>query len=72
LLTNKDISLSVRGRFYSSFVQSNMLHGSGTWPVKNENEVAFQPAEMRIVRWMCGVKLQDEVASKELRETRIR
>jgi len=34
-----------------------MLHGSETWPVRKENEVALQWAEMRMVRWMCGVKL---------------
>jgi len=45
LLTNKDISLSVRERLYSSCVQSNMLHGSETWPVRKENEVALQRAE---------------------------
>jgi len=38
-----------------------------TWPVRKENEVALQRAEMRMVRWMCGVKLQDRVPSKELR-----
>jgi len=30
LLTNKDISLIVRGRLYSSCVLSSMLHGSET------------------------------------------
>jgi len=45
-----------------------MLHGSETLPVRKENEVALQRAEMRMVRWMCGVKLQDRVPSKELRE----
>jgi len=30
LLTNKDISLIVRGRLYSSCVRSSMLHGSET------------------------------------------
>jgi len=25
-------------------------------------------AEMRMVRWMCGVKLKDRVSNKELRE----
>jgi len=68
LLTNKDISLKVRGRLYSSYVQSSMLHGSETWPIRMENEVALQRAEMRMVRWMCGVKLQDRVPSKWLRE----
>jgi len=59
LLTNKDISLIVKGRLYGSCVQSSMLHGSETWPVRKENEVALQQAEMRMVRWMCGIKLQD-------------
>ena len=48
-LTNKDISLTVRGRFYSSCVQSSMLHGSETWSIRKENEVALQQAELRMV-----------------------
>ena len=31
--------------------------------------VALQRAEMRMVRWMCGMKLQDKIPSKGLRET---
>jgi len=45
-----------------------MLQASETWPVRKENEVALQRAEMRIVRWMCNVKVKDRVTSKELRE----
>jgi len=52
--------------FLSSCVQSSMLHGSETWPVRKENEVALQRAEMRMVRWMCNVKVKDRVSSKEL------
>ena len=36
-----------------------MLHVSETWPVRKEN-VELQRAEMRMVRWMCGVKLKDK------------
>jgi len=64
VLTNKDTSLIVRGRVYSSCVQSSMLHGSETWHVRKENEVALQQAETRMVRWMCGIKLQDRVPNK--------
>jgi len=46
-----------------------MLHGSETWPVRKENMVALQRAEMR---WMFGVKLKDRLPSKELRESRYR
>jgi len=59
-LANKDISLIVKGRLYSSCVQSSMLHGSETWPIRKENEAALHWAEMTMVRWMCGIKLQDK------------
>ena len=36
-------------------------------PVRKENEVALQQAEMTVVRWMCNVKVK-RVPSKELRE----
>jgi len=49
-----------------------MLHGSETWPVRKENEVALPRAEMRMVRWMCGVNLQDRNPSRVERETKIR
>jgi len=49
-------------------ITSSMLHGSETWPVRKENVMALQRAEMTMVRWMCGVKLKDRLPSKELRE----
>jgi len=39
--TNKDVSLIMIGRLYSSCVRSSMLHGSETWPVRKENVVAL-------------------------------
>ena len=53
LFTNKD-------RLYSGCVRNSMLHGNETWPVIKEKVAALQQAEMRMVRWMCGVKLQDK------------
>jgi len=69
LLTNKNknILLIITGSLYSSCVQSSMLHRSETWPVRKENEVALQQAEMRTARWMCDTKVKDRLQSKELR-----
>ena len=52
----------------SSCVQRSLIHGSETWPVRKESEVALQRTEMRMVRWMWNVKVKDRVPSKELRE----
>jgi len=62
LLTSRYISLKVRGRLYSSCVRSE------TWPLRKENEVALQRAEMRMVRWMCDVNVHDRIPSERLRE----
>jgi len=43
-----------------------------TWLVWKEKEVTLQQAEMRMVRWICDVKIKDRVPSKELRETKNR
>ena len=39
-----------------------------TWLVRKENEVAFQRAEMRMVSWICDIKVKDRFPSNELRE----
>jgi len=49
IFTNKDISLIMRGRLYISCVRKSTLHANETWPVRKENEVALQWAEMRTV-----------------------
>jgi len=49
-------------------MRTSVLYRSETWPVRKENVVALQRAEMRMVRWMCGVKLKDRLPSKELGE----
>jgi len=33
-----------------------MIHGGETWPVKKQNELTLQQAEMRMIRWVNGVK----------------
>ena len=40
------------------------MHGSKTWPVRTENEVALQQAEMKMVRRMCGFTVKDRVPSR--------
>jgi len=68
LLANKDVSLLIRGKLYTSCVHSCMLHRSETWPVNKENELTLQRAEMRMIRWMCGNKITDRFSSSEFGE----
>jgi len=45
-----------------------MLHESETWPVRKENVVALQRAEMRMVKWMCSIKEKERFPSKQLKK----
>ena len=44
------------------------MHGSETWPMKAEHELKMNRTEMSMIRWMCGVKLNERKKSEELTE----
>ena len=44
------------------------MHGSETWPMKVEHELEMNRTEMSMIRWMCGVKLNERKKSEELRK----
>ena len=47
----------------------NDIYGSETWTVNAEQEAKVERAEMRMVRWMCGVSLREKKTNAELRES---
>ena len=66
ILTNKHLSLEVRGRVFDACVRSALLHGSETWGPTVHDVQRLQRADRPMVRWMCGVKLCDRVPTTEL------
>ena len=44
------------------------MHGSETCTMKVERELKMNRTEMSMIRWMCGVKLNEMKKSEELRE----
>jgi len=67
ILTGKEFSLKLKGKLYVTCV-SCLMHGSETWPMKVEHELKLNRIEMSVIRWMCGVKLNERKKSEELRE----
>ena len=50
-----------------------ILHGrEETRSAKKENKLTLQQAEMRLIRWMCGIKVTDMFTYSYVRETRNR
>ena len=63
LLTNKDVSLIMIGRLYSSCVWSSMLHGSETWPVRKDKKLSYRRGTAR-----CVVSIENlPIATKQCR-----
>ena len=67
MLTRKEISLKLKGKLYTTCVRSTMIYGSETWAMNLEQQRRLERAEMRMVRWMCGVSLKEKKTSDELR-----
>ena len=55
ILTGKGFSLKLKGKVYATCVR----HGSETWPMKVEDDLKMNHTEMSMIRWMCGVKLNE-------------
>ena len=42
-----------------------MLYGSEAWPVKEEDIKRLERNDVRMIRWICGVRLNDKVSILE-------
>jgi hypothetical protein len=67
MLARRGASWKVKGKIYRACVQSVLVYGSETWPIRREDEMRLERTENRMVRMMCGVKLQDRISSEDLR-----
>ena len=67
LLGSRAVSLSVKGSLYRACVQTVMLYGSETWPVRIADSQRLDRTEMSMIRWMCGASLSSNSSSAELR-----
>ena len=68
ILTSK-VALRLKEKVYGACVRSSMIYGSETWAVNAEEEAKLERAEMRMMRWMCGVSLREKKTNAELRES---
>jgi hypothetical protein len=67
ILTAKYVSCKTKGFLYTACVRSVMIYGAETWSMTKGISDLLNRAEMRMVRWMCGVSLLDHIRSEDLR-----
>ncbi|PHT60200.1 Clustered mitochondria protein [Capsicum baccatum] len=68
VLCDKKVPPKLKGKFYRVVVRPAMLYGAECWPVKNSHIQKMKVAEMRMLRWMCGMTRGDRVRNETIRE----
>ncbi len=69
VLCDRKISARLKGKVYKTAVRPSLLYGSETWPLKKVQEKKVNVAEMRMLRWMCGVTRKDKIRNEYIRGT---
>ena len=67
VLSNKGISLRLRGHAYNACIRSILLYTSETWPAKADDINRLIRTDNSMVCWICSVKLRDRKSSSELK-----
>lgn len=62
ILTSKHATLKIHRKLFSTCVSSVMLHGSETL-APNADLQQLHCNDRSMIRWMCSIKLQEEVSS---------
>ena len=67
ILCDKRVPLKLKGKFHKMVVRPAMLHGTEAASMKKTEEKRMDVAEMRMLRWMCGVKREDRIRNEYVR-----
>ena len=70
ILCDRRISLRVKGKVYKTVVRPAMMYGAETLAVTKAQEKKLDVAEMRMLRWMCGVTKLDRIRNERIRGTK--
>ena len=66
ILTSKHVSLRTCGKVFNACLRSALLHGSETWAPTAPDLQRLRRNDRSVVRWMCGVRDDDEVSADTL------
>ena len=67
VLCDRKVPLKLKGKFHKTVVRPAMLYGMETTSLKKTEEKKMDVAEMRMLRWMCGVTREDRIRNDYIR-----
>ena len=69
VLCDKKMNARLNGKVYKTAVRPAMMYVSETWGIKKAQEKKMTVAEMRMLRWMCGVTKKNNIRNELIRGT---
>ena len=61
--------MKIKGKVYRTVVRPALMYGAETWALKKAQEKKLEVAEMRMLRWMCGVTKLDNIGNERISGT---
>ena len=59
----------IKGKVYRTGVRPALMYRAETWALKKAQERKLEVAEIRMLRWMCGVTRLDKIRNERIRGT---
>ena len=64
VLCDRRMNVNIKGRVYRILVRPSLVYEAETWALKKAQENKLEVAEMRMLRWMCGVTMAGRVSGQ--------
>ena len=58
--------MKIKGKVYRTVVIPALMNGAETWALKKAQETKLDVAEMRVLRWLCGVTKLDMIRNERI------
>ena len=68
VLCDRRMKVKIKRQVYKTIVRPAMMYGAETWAVEKAHEKKMEVAEMKMLRWMCGVTRLDTRRLEEARK----
>ena len=59
------MTVKIKGKVYRTVVRPALVYGAETWALKKAQKL--EVAEMRMIRWMCGITRLDKIRNERIR-----